>query len=258
MQVNQKDGQVPGSSQEAIILDESQLTFPRLIHQTWKTAKLPELFDTWSQSWTRYNPDYARRLWTDEDIGKFIEKYAGDFVEEFNSYDHFIKRVDAFRYFLLYEYGGIYCDLDFECLKNFDPILEEYQDYDVILGYMGKDLDFAQSIPNAIMISKPKSPFWLYVISEMKQRINTGRPEYDTGPKLLKHCVDTYPAKKEVKILDDSLFYPLNWKVEETQKVRKLIFEDGHRYEDGEFKKRFPDSFAITYWAHSWENTVFE
>ena len=31
---------------------------------------------------------------------------------------------DILRYEILYQYGGLYVDIDFECLKNFDPLLK--------------------------------------------------------------------------------------------------------------------------------------
>ena len=38
--------------------------------------------------------------------------------EIYDNYDVNIKRVDAVRYFYLYHFGGLYVDLDFECIKN--------------------------------------------------------------------------------------------------------------------------------------------
>ena len=90
---------------------------PKIIHQTWKNENIP--YDTfkkeWIDSWTNLNPAWEYKLWTDEDILSFIEDKFPWFVNRFNEYPKNIQRVDAFRYFVLYEYGGLYADMDFEC-----------------------------------------------------------------------------------------------------------------------------------------------
>ena len=226
--------------------------FPRLIHQTWKNKELPDLFSYWASSWKGLNPDYEYRLWTDDDNLNFIKEMYPEFLDDYLSYNHHIKKVDAARYFYLYTYGGIYCDLDFECLKPFDKLLEDLQSKDIILGSMGSDIKFQHSIPNAIMISKPKAPFWLYVISEMRKRINKGEPEYDTGPKLLHYCLNTYKEQHEIAILKPEMFYGINWASEKGQNMRRRIFEEKSLLSEDEKSTLFPNAFAVTYWAHSW------
>ena len=60
-------------------------------------------------------------------------------------------RVDAVRYFFLYHFGGLYVEMDAECLR---PVAPLFQSGDVWLGRMGSNPAFAHSIPNAIMASR--------------------------------------------------------------------------------------------------------
>ena len=107
---------------------------PKIIHQTWKNENIP--YDTfkqeWIDSWINLNPVWEYKLWTDDDILSFIEDKFPWFVNRFNEYPKNIQRVDAFRYFVLYEYGGLYADMDFECFKNIDGLVE--QDYKLMLS----------------------------------------------------------------------------------------------------------------------------
>jgi mannosyltransferase OCH1-like enzyme len=107
---------------------------PKIIHQTWKDENIP--YDTfkkeWIESWTNLNPTWEYKLWTDKDIKIFLENKFPWFMERFNEYPKNIQRVDAFRYFVLYEYGGLYADMDFECFKNIDGITE--QNYNLMLS----------------------------------------------------------------------------------------------------------------------------
>ena len=144
----------------------------------------------------------------------------------------------------MYYYGGIYADLDFKCLKSFNNILN--MNYDIILGQMGDDKDFKDSIPNALMISKPYCDFWLYVICNMKKRVNKSKPEYDTGPQLLKYCVDTYKGKNKIKILPKQYFYPINWNSADGISMKDKIINK--KKIEGDYK----NSYAVTYWSHSW------
>jgi len=230
------------------------MEFPKIIHQTWKNYDLPKDFKTWSNTWKLYNPDYNHKLWSDEDNLFFIDKEFNYFLDKYNSYNHHIKKVDAARYFYMYKYGGIYCDLDFECLKNFDHLLEEYKEYEVILGYMGEDRNFDHCIPNALMISKEGSDFWLHVIKNMEDRINSGTPENDTGPILLKQSYESYPEKHKIKILDPIYFYSIDWNTSFGKSMRRKFGNENIKNSKKEKKKKiyFKDSYAITYWTHSW------
>ena len=42
----------------------------------------------------------------------------------YNSYPYAVQRWDMIRYLILYEYGGIYADLDYECIDALDSLLE--------------------------------------------------------------------------------------------------------------------------------------
>ena len=68
------------------------------------------------------------------------------------------------KYLFLYQNGGIYVDLDYECIRNF------YAD----ISDMGKDLFFVASsniidggCHNSLLISKPKISFWLVLVDEV-------------------------------------------------------------------------------------------
>lgn len=228
-------------------------SFPQIIYQTWKTkTKLPDNFRIWSSTWKNNHPNYKYLLWDDEDNRNFIKDNYPDFLKIYDSYDKNIKRVDAVRYFFLYHYGGIYADLDFESLKPIDPLLKEYQDYDVILGRMGTNTKFRHSIPNAIMISKPKSDFWLFVIENLRKRYRRRKVEIATGPILLKYCVEKYKGPSKIKLLPNQYLYPINWFSKKGRAHRTDIVKNNKLLDNKKACKLFPHSYAVTYWTHSW------
>lgn len=225
---------------------------PKIIFQTWKTHDLPKQFAYWSGTWKKYNPDYKYVLWDDKENREFVVKYFDWFLETYDSYDAGIKRADAIRYMFLYRHGGIYADLDFECLKPFDELLDKYN-YDIILGSMESDLSswhLSNNIPNAIMISKPGCTFWLKVLKEMQRRSKIpGRPEVQTGPIVLKD-VYKWSFEYSIKVLPPSVLYPISWVTGEEERKSALASETTTLTQ--KMKAKYPDSYAVTYWAHSW------
>ena len=238
------------------------LEFPRHLHQTWKTPSLPTQFQQWSASWKTHNPDFTHKLWTDKDNYEFVKEFYPTFLKKYEAYNQMIERVDAARIFYLQHHGGIYADLDFECLKPFDDLLEQYKEYDVILGRQGKELGWVHSLPNALMISKPQSDFWNWVILLLHDRAHRPTPaaykktsgvEWRTGPILLKDAYDSYAGPSKIKVLDTSHFYPLQWNTDSGKRLRKRVLQ--HQALSSKQKDfLFPDSYAVTYWAHSWGN----
>ena len=47
-----------------------------------------------------------------------------EYRDVYNSYPYAVQRWDMIRYLILYEYGGIYADLDYECIDALDSLLE--------------------------------------------------------------------------------------------------------------------------------------
>ena len=89
---------------------------PKLIHQSWQTTDLStygKIAVRSQNSWKRLYPDFEYKFWTDEDIAKYIKKQPLKYQDTFHTLDKNIKKMDFFRYLILYEYGGIYVDMDF-------------------------------------------------------------------------------------------------------------------------------------------------
>ena len=227
--------------------------FPKIIFQTWKNKTPPNKMAYWADSWKTNNPDYEYVLWDDADNRRFVEEKFPWFLPTYDGYNAEIKRADAIRYMFLYTYGGIYADLDFECLKPFDTLLEEYQRYDIILGEMESSSSkwhLSNNIPNAIMISKPRCEFWIRVLKRMVEKAKfNGRPEVQTGPVVLKEVYSESWVER-VKLLPSSVLYPISWSTDEEER-NSALNSDEHSLTQS-MKSKYPSAYAVTYWTHSW------
>ena len=98
-------------------LSADRTRVPKLLHQSWKNATLPAKFEAWSKSCRTVNSDWEYVLWTDDDNAFMVEKYAPWFLDSFNALPEPIERADASRNLYMHIFGGVYADLDTECLR---------------------------------------------------------------------------------------------------------------------------------------------
>lgn len=229
-------------------------------------------------------------MWDDAENRAFIADKFAWFLPTFDGYKRNINRADAVRYFFLYYHGGVYADMDFECLKPIDPLLAANRDASVILGRM-EIKDRRHSIPNAIMISKPRDPFWIYVFQQLIHNKNNPAVEVATGPIMLYEAVQAFNNKnKQPTVSKQPLFllpvnrnisgiynnilsnigsnmaphnatnlvilrpadlYPLSWEAHQDQRRHALDDKD-YNAVTRKSLKLFPTAYTVTYWAHSW------
>ena len=140
------------------------MPIPKIVHLTWKTRQIPLEWKQTALSWKKTNPDWRLKLWTDEDNRNYIENKYPEFLNIYDSYPHNIQRADAIRYFLLKDFGGIYCDLDIEILGSLNPYFDNAEG-DVFLVQSGN----VPVYTNSFMAGKPGAPFWNEVIERLKK-----------------------------------------------------------------------------------------
>eukprot|EP01135_Chromosphaera_perkinsii_P006394 Nk52_evm123s485 gene=Nk52_evmTU123s485 len=175
---------------------------PHILHQSYKTTKIEK--DDWNyyaKSWRKYMPHWDYWFWVDNDNEALVKNYHPEFLEFYHKAYSPVMKADFSRLLYMYHFGGVYADFDFQLLRSLEeyPLIQE--DNIVILGTVGYDLLWEQSIPNAIMMSTPGHPFWAYCINLAMYRalhavrtntISHESAEYYTGPGLLHRCVAEY------------------------------------------------------------------
>ncbi len=182
--------------------------FPKILHQTWRTKDLSavEEFDACARTWRDHHPAYKYHLWDDEEMDAFVKSKFPSYYDTWTSFDKNIKRIDSIRYMWMYEYGGIYADLDMECLRSLTGLVRQYQNYDTIL-FCDLDADGQCISANpALMVSKPGSRFWFEILTYARDH----REEYVTrctGPCALGHVVNSCGADYRVKCLDQNRLF---------------------------------------------------
>lgn len=223
----------------------------RIVHQSWITRKLPHLFRFWTQSWRQCYPQWKFIFWTDESNRDLVVKHFPWFLERYDSLPRNIDRADAARYMYMYVFGGIYSDLDTECLRPFEHLLRNHS---LVFGAMKGDAVLPEGhTQNSFMYSVPRHPFWLAMLQAIKDHSNDGRPEVITGPNALMKVISDYRrlCKDDVSIYPPSFFNPFSWMSKESHNCMTHGNLSLKQYLA--CREEFSTSFVIQYHAHSWE-----
>ena len=182
--------------------------FSKHIHQVWD-GEIPPRFKNFSEGCKKLNPGYDYTVWSDNDIIQFFEKKHPWFLPIYNTYPYPISKYDAVRFFILYEYGGIYFDLDIECQSPFDNILKENPSIDTMFR---RGEPYGAS--NNFMIARQHSPFMEYLMHGLVGSQRSYGAPYLTvmmaaGPMYMVRRYNSYPCKEGVLLLDDAKTYSL-------------------------------------------------
>jgi glycosyltransferase involved in cell wall biosynthesis len=220
---------------------------PRIIHQTWKTAEIPAAYQHWQNSWRVMHPDFEYRLWTNEDIEDFIRDQTVEVQILFYNYQDNICRIDLARYLILQKFGGLYVDLDFECLHPHHRLFKEQR---IMMGIepethnqaiKARKAGISSIVCNAWMASEQGHPFWAHLIDYLFSVKNRKDVLNLTGPFALTRAVASYGAK-ELTIIPSKYIYPVDKNVCWSGEIQDLEF----------FEINTRSAFAIHHWVGSW------
>jgi len=230
-----------------------RIKIPRIIHQIYEDpagppANLLNIAETWKEN----HPGWEYLFWNRQKINDFLESTCPDFLDYYRAYPFNVQRWDAIRYLILYHIGGMYIDLDYECIRPFDVLLTGstccmgMEPTLHNLSYYNKPL----LVGNALMASVPKHPYMAAIIEDMKTNFKVDYQKSDsrqimetTGPLMVTRVYTRYKKKEDATLLPADLVAPLSIK-----EVRML--RTGHARPD--VLKKVEKSFAIHYFFSSW------
>lgn len=222
---------------------------PRLIHQTWKDSEVPQAMRAWQASWRNFNPDWRYRLWTDADNEALIAAAYPWLLPVYHALPGGVHRADLARYLIIHRHGGVYADLDFECLR---PLQALVADGGVLIGleppenlhnwreeHGASPVSTDNILCNAFLASPPGHAFWLAVARRVQARVAEGgerSPLHLSGPFLLSETWAEYPDREDIRLLPPERLYPLSSR-------------DAER---GRGRDDYGEAFAVHHWAGTW------
>jgi mannosyltransferase OCH1-like enzyme len=150
------------------------------------------------------------------------------------------------RLVYMHRFGGIYADLDFECLRSLENLL----DHGGVtlareprgLGWYKRNRDF---VSNALLFSPPGHSVWIEAL-ELMVDLFRERKWYEprltyvlatSGPALVDRAIESH-AGTDVNILPSHLFFPADVFEKSEASRRKLADEHG--------------AYAVHHFANTW------
>lgn len=186
---------------------------PRIIHQTWKGETLPEKAAPFAGSWSRLNPGWERILWTDRMLTAFVASEFPHYFDVFCSYPHGVCRADAARYMLMHKFGGLYADIDVECLAELSSLVDETRvvmcheppvHWPLHAPYRGHPF----VLFNGVLASPPGHPFWAHVLSLLPRTRHATDILDIAGPCMLTGAYLSFADKDGIVLHGCHLFTP--------------------------------------------------
>ena len=223
------------------INNEKTINIPKKIHQVWLGSEFPDKYKRIRDTWIEKNPDWEYKLWTDKDIDSFnLEN-----IDQFNNIENLGAKSDIFRYEILYRYGGLYIDTDFECVKSFNDLL--YLDLFSGTGHVNEPEVF-----NGLIACVPGHKLIRKLIDDIKV-VSTNNFDQIialTGPKYFSDKIFEYiqnNTEDKVVVFPTTFFYPL------PAVYRHMIREDNITSQN--MVKQFitNNSYCVHLWYTSWQ-----
>jgi len=226
-------------------MKEQGQVIPRILHQTWKTAHVPDRYRQLVGRARELNPDWKYCLWTDNDCRNLIAQLHPRDLAMYDALPLHIMRIDVIRYFIMQDVGGFYLDLDYELLKPLEPYLGASL---VLPCNRDPKLGEQPSLGNAIFGSARGHAFWGRVLDALRQAPPL-EGNYDfhgvidaTGPGFLSRVFSQIqePWKQEIQTPDRWIFHPPR---PPSPRRRQAIIDRG-------------DSIGIHHCFFTWQSTI--
>jgi hypothetical protein len=180
---------------------------PKIIWQTYKTKKddVPPYARRAMRTWTDRNPGWSHRYRSQPEVLDFIrESFGPEWLEiVLTKCPVGVMTADIWRLMILYRFGGVYADLDTECLVPIDSWLDGLADFDLILN-----AENAQDIVYWTIAAAPEHPAIGHALQVIKRGFEN--PDYDnphfvhalTGPSVFTNGVLEYLELDENRVRD--------------------------------------------------------
>jgi len=166
-----------------LLKDSYNSIIPLHLYTCWHTTDLPPLMKANYDYLVELNPKITFHLYNEDECMQFIQdNFEQDVVDAYNALIPCSYKSDLWRFCVLYINGGIYMDIKYKCVNNFNFITLTEEEHFV------KDI-CNNCIYTALMVTLPKNEIMkkcIYQIVENVKNKYYGHNSLDpTGPGLL-------------------------------------------------------------------------
>lgn len=203
---------------------------PKIIHQIWLGSPVPDVFKKYSATWQEKHPGWQYKLWTDEDVEKF-PLYNRKYYDEATNY---AVKSDILRWEIVYQIGGVYVDMDYECLQSLD---EFHHKFDFYTALQPLDTQYVQ-LGAALFGATKGHPLLRHCIATIGDDWGKQGAPAKSGPIHFTHSFFACAGTNGLRDIafPASYFYPLG--------CQDTVLNYAQWLHDG--------AYAVHHWAKSW------
>jgi mannosyltransferase OCH1-like enzyme len=166
-----------------IIKQKYDSVIPLNLFTSWHTKHLPPLMQINYQKLVNQHNNFTHYIFDENECRQFIKNnFNSDILYAYDKLIPCAYKSDLWRYCVLYVYGGIYIDIKFQCVNNFNLIALTEKEYFV------KDIR-NNYIYNALISCKKNNPILLKCIEQIAVNVRNNyygeNSLMPTGPGLL-------------------------------------------------------------------------
>ena len=166
---------------------------PNIIHKIWMSpkengvrTKIPQPWKDWDNHCRQLHPSWNYITWNERTMRDFVRQEMPELLETYDTYPSWIQRCDAFRYVVLYRMGGVYLDMDTNCLASLETFIK------------GKHCIVNQPWSNHFMAAEPGHPLFKKCVDNLARHKGSSNVWNSTGPAFLQKCYDELPSKEGI------------------------------------------------------------
>lgn len=240
----------------------AQVRIPKIIHIMWLGGKLPNEYREYVESWKKFHPDWITIFWTDNslnyDQGKEVLYTFGQLEQKlasaqkgnrlvidvnqlnfdnrglYNQAVNYGEKSDILKWEIVYRFGGVYTDIDFECLQPLDVY---HHAYDFYTGIQPLDTNIVQ-LGAALYGAIPHHPILKACVDTIKNNQHINQIIVKTGPIHFTKVFLSVAGKTGLRdiALPATYFYPCGYEQRGSKRDEWCCAE----------------SYAVHHWAGSW------
>lgn len=171
---------------------------PKIIHYCWVgPGKYPKLIRKCLATWKKQLPDYEFILWNKEN-----SPFDVQYVQDAYAAKKYAYCADYIRYWALYNYGGIYLDMDVYLTGNFDKFLDCH-------SFWASEHSYNMAIGTEVIGAEKHDPFIKAVLDKYDTlTFDATKLEELKCPRIFALVYAVYPHPEQLTMLPYDTFYP--------------------------------------------------
>ncbi|XP_045192088.2 uncharacterized protein LOC123548677 [Mercenaria mercenaria] len=154
-------------------------------------------------TWKNKHRNFTYILWNESAVIDLITKEHQGILTLYQSYGHWVQRIDVAKYVILYHYGGWYIDLDISCKQSLFGLAEDMANTNKsVVMYAEENARVATDFFGIT----PRHPFMKSVLDALPSSNRWFLSQHttimiSTGPSFMMGRYLNYPCQDDIRVL---------------------------------------------------------